>query len=289
MAEHHFRWIDTGESRQRGAFAWFSDDPRTETAVIFVHGFLGDAEGTWLNFQGMVDTHTADYPEWETSDLLFFPYASFRSHITDSAEELVKFLRTMFPAPPEGLFTIDRDLPLLPKPLADLDLEPRTYKQLVLVGHSQGALVIRRALVVIYKDEEPNPTSRILSSQLALFAPAIFGFAPSGMVGTVLGIGRAEKLAMLVLRFSRAFREMEKGDVPAEIQRHTEAFLKRSNLSCFTARVLFGREEEIVTKMEYTDDFPEPSEPNETHTSICKPRARYLRPFKFVFRKTGYA
>jgi pimeloyl-ACP methyl ester carboxylesterase len=289
LSEHHFRWIDTIEPRQRGAFAWFSDHPSTDIAVVFVHGFLGDAEGTWLNFQGMVDTHTSEWEEWSKSDMFFFPYASFRKNITDSAADLVSFLRTMYPSPRPELFAIDRNLPLLPKPLADLDLKPRSYKHLILVGHSQGALIIRRALILIWQDEDGSPLqkSQLLAAKLALFAPAIFGFAPSGWVASVLRVGRVEKLAMLVLDRSPSFAEMKEKAVPRLIEDQTNAILP--SFACFMARVLFGKKDKFVTAMEYVHDLSEPSEPKETHTSICKPRAKYLRPFKFVFRKTPYA
>jgi hypothetical protein len=234
----------------------------------------------------MVDTHTLGWPEWATSDLFFFPYASFRQKIDPSARALVSFLRTIYPNPRREFFEIDRTLPLLPMPLADLDLEPRSYQRLVLVGHSQGALIIRRALILIYKNQGSNPTQslQLLDAKLVLFAPAIFGFSPSGWVGTVLRVGAAEFLAKMVLDRSPSFRQMEEKTVPNEIQEQTDALLPP--FACFSARTLFGEKDNFVTEMEYVHDDPEPSEPGETHTSICKPRVKYLRPLEFVFRKT---
>lgn len=285
MAEHHFNWIDTIDPRQSGAYAWLSDDPSVKTAVVFVHGFLGDAEGTWLNFQGMVDTHASGITDWSASDLFFFPYASFRQNIDSNAWDLVRFLRSIYPNPSRELFEFDRSLPLLPELLLDLDLKPRTYERLILVGHSQGALIIRRALILIFKNPKPKikPIQReqLLAASVALFAPAIFGFSPSGWVGSVLRIGAVESLAGLVLDRSPSFTEMKEKTVPNEIEKQTELLLRP--FACFSARTVFGKKDKFVTSMEYAFDTPTPPEPNENHTSICKPRVKYLRPFEFVF------
>ena len=45
--------------------------PNTDTAVVFIHGFLGDAYGTWIDFQRMIDGHAKVPADWNLADLFF--------------------------------------------------------------------------------------------------------------------------------------------------------------------------------------------------------------------------
>jgi len=71
-----------------------------------------------------------------------------------------------------------------------------------------------------------------------------------------------------------------------QVKEDTAAFLNRSpHLTAFRARVLFGVNDYVVARVEYTDDIPEPSEPNQDHTSIGKPRTCYERPLEFALKR----
>jgi hypothetical protein len=75
--------------------------------------------------------------------------------------------------------------------------------------------------------------------------------------------------------------------IPGKIEKQTDELLQP--FACFIARTLFGVKEKFVTPMEYDHDKPWPTEPKQTHTSICKPRGRYLRPFEFALRENPHA
>ncbi|HXX20941.1 MAG TPA: hypothetical protein VEJ46_16180 [Candidatus Acidoferrum sp.] len=275
--EHHWVPLDRIKS---GSYALISESAQSDTAVVFVHGFLGDASGTWLNFQEMIDSCRMTYPGWAMCDAFFFHYSSFRQSITDSAEELISFVRAVFPNPPGWIFSVPQPFREL-RALLVLRLRMRRYKRLVLVGHSEGAVVIRRAVVLEYKRK--NGGTPILDAKLALFAPAHLGFTPSGWVGACLATGRVEAIAMMILASSPSFVEMKDKAFLEQIRQDTNAFLQESpDLSGLRARVLFGRGERIVVRGEYTRDFPEMPEPNQDHVSICKPRTGYERPLRFV-------
>lgn len=114
------------------AYAYISNDAEVDTAVIFVHGFKGNPTTTWEKFQSMIDSHGARFPEWNHADVFFFTYLDTIDSIDDSADGLRGFVDTVFPS--------------TSKPLATLLGFQREYRKLVLVGHSEGAVVIRAAV-----------------------------------------------------------------------------------------------------------------------------------------------
>jgi len=126
--EHHFTWVDRINP---GGYALISESPKVDTLVIFVHGFLGDAEGTWLNFQEMIDSHHARYPRWAECDVFFFAYPSFFQEITDSAEDFLRFITTIYRTPPNWVFSIPKPSPGIPGTVLALDLPEHTYKNLI--------------------------------------------------------------------------------------------------------------------------------------------------------------
>src|SRR6266478_9185897 len=140
--EHHETWLT---AIRKGAYALLSDGAEVDTAVIFVHGVLGDAQGTWLNFQEFICKVDRGDGPWAKCDVFFFAYPSFRQDITESATQFLKFIGVIFPEPPEAIFRVSKHIPGIPDISLKLTKKP-TYKKLVVVGHSEGGIVIRRAL-----------------------------------------------------------------------------------------------------------------------------------------------
>jgi pimeloyl-ACP methyl ester carboxylesterase len=281
VPEHNHR--DLGEI-SRGAFAWVSDDRDTITAVVFVHGFFGDARKTWLNFTGLIDNHVTAESFWRRADLFFFEYPS-GDHIADNADRLLRFLAQVSPNPPPSLFR-PRLLAPSSKHLTQLvlrwqQLQPRVYQRLLLVGHSEGGLVIRQAM--IRTCQRTNGQSPLLAARLALFAPAHRGVLVTGWVRAVLEVSHGDRL----LGFCPAFDEMKDDEFIRGVERSTDALLAQHKLPAFTARVLFGCEENAVRVQVYTNDTPEECEANQDHVSVCKPRGEYLTPFSFIERVSG--
>jgi pimeloyl-ACP methyl ester carboxylesterase len=279
MAGHHRRDVD---ELARGAFAWVSDDSETNTAVVFVHGFFGDARGTWLNFPGMIDSHVTAESFWHTSDLFFLEYPSYDRHIADNADGLLRFLAHVFPNPPPSLFR-PRSLAPRSKHLVELvlrweQLQPRVYQHLLLVGHSEGAVVIRQAMIDACQRTKGKDT--LLGAHLALFAPAHRGVLVTGWVRAVMEVAGAERL----LELSPAFVEMKDEDFINGVERNTDALLAKHGLPGLTARALFGCDEDLVRVQVYSNDVREECAPNEGHRSVCKPRGGYLTPFAFIER-----
>ena len=251
-----------------------------DKAAIFVHGFGGSSTGTWPYFSVIVD-----WPEfaeaWSRTDIFLYDYRSASYDLLDHAFLFKKFLLTAFPRP-------DWEK-LSPAPYRD----GREYRNLTLVGHSTGAIVIRKALWLI-RDELVNEdeineyshigTSPFFNSRLRLFAPALLGTQFSGWKGLLLKVPYVETLFRAFAYKSRVLQTLEVNRKPLEIlQRQTEEKAnKYLGLTGFRAHVLFGQYEEVVAKEAYTTDYLDEPIAGATHTSICKPTKNFLKPMEFV-------
>jgi pimeloyl-ACP methyl ester carboxylesterase len=280
-AQHHENWLP---DLQNGSYALISDADEVDTAVIFVHGFLGGAESTWLNFQEAICSQITDH--WSKCDVYFFSYRSFGDDITESADDLLTFIQKIFPDPPESIFKIPKRVRELPFPL-ELELTKPSYKQLVLVGHSEGGIVIRRAVDLAYARKITN----VLMARLALFAPAHKGVKLSGWIGACLSVGRVDAIFAPILNSSPAFVEMKQKGLLTEVENHTLAYQSESKgtekgvPASLHAHIVFGREDHVVQKGFILGDCLHKSEKDKDHISICKPKTGYDRPLKFVLKR----
>ncbi|MGA8491931.1 MAG: hypothetical protein WB711_16005, partial [Terriglobales bacterium] len=150
-------------------------------AVIFVHGFYGHPEKTWLQFQTLMDgvESSGMFPWWRTYDSYFYSYDSKRQ-IGSNTSDLLDFIDAVFPSPSWNKIGANG--------IEDL---VRRYDSLVLVGHSEGGVLIRSAILrrIQINDQAgdaPLPYDGILDAHLRLFAPALWGALISGWKGVLL-------------------------------------------------------------------------------------------------------
>jgi pimeloyl-ACP methyl ester carboxylesterase len=294
QVDHFLKSLDASGP---GCYALLSSG-NSDTAVVFVHGFWGDSKDTWLQFQWMIDAYQNKHPWWKQCDLYFYQYSSFSESIDNSAHDFLNFLNTFFPKPPAEMLRIDPDPLLRNFQLPKVVLASRRYRELVLVGHSEGAIVIRRAVVIRGKDlrtsfrlnllKKKNKSVlkrefEMLSARLSLFAPAMRGFAPSGWIGALLAVGRIAAYADPMLHYSTAFVEMQAKTVLDDLREDTHQLLAEFPwIPALRASILFGRKDYVVAKGEYFEDSPEDPVPNQGHVSICKPTPSYSKPLEFV-------
>jgi pimeloyl-ACP methyl ester carboxylesterase len=270
----YYSWIGTPYVN---SFALLSDHPEVDGAVVFVHGFLGDPHETWYAFQEMVTSHSTAQTYWSKRDLFFFTYRSFRNGIETSARSLMDFLNLIFPSPPANILSILGDVPA-PKSLVSLNSQARAYKQLVMVGHSEGGLVIRKAVVM--GEKEPNPVSM---ARLVLFAPAISGVNPSGFKGMLMQLSPVNWIALPFLEDSRAYRDMKSSNFRKDVIGDTlQARDIHQEHGALWAKVLFGSKEDVVEPVKWPGDNQVPEEVGQNHLSICKPKSKYDRPIVVI-------
>jgi pimeloyl-ACP methyl ester carboxylesterase len=274
---NHSRYYSWFGDQYVDSFALLSNDPEVDGAVVFIHGFMGDPHETWYAFQHMTISHATVQTFWSRQDLFFFSYRSFRNGIETSARSLMDFLNLIFPSPPTNILSILGYL-RVPPSLASLDSPRRVYNRLVLVGHSEGGLVARKAAVLAEK--KPCPISK---ARLVLFAPAISGVKPAGFKGMLMKSGPGNWIALPFLTKSFAYRDMTAPEFRNDVINDTlEARKDHADHTGLWAKVIFGSEEDVVTPVKWPGDDQVPEEVGQDHLSICKPTWMYDRPITFV-------
>jgi pimeloyl-ACP methyl ester carboxylesterase len=278
---HHHYFSDFPDS-----FALIADSEHVEDAIVFVHGFGGDAWGTWAQFHLMIDE--LDWiSSFSNTDLYFFQYHSVWERVQSSTDRLLTFLQEVVFEGNIRHFTVRLD-PLLVEP----DLESpeqvsnelsalpsaRQYRRVFLVGHSEGGVVIRNAVLKKAKRNSP-----LLRCSLFLFAPAIAGYAPAGLLGTLATFPGLGKVVDALLRASPAYQDLNDPDLLKPLRQKTEKEAQDPSKPAFRAQILWGRKDRVVKPDKYEEDeefFEERS-----HIEICKPNSDYLVPVGWVAKR----
>jgi pimeloyl-ACP methyl ester carboxylesterase len=153
MSQTHFppQQLRTGKN----SWVYYSKTPNRK-AIIFVHGFNGDPISTWSQF----NVELFREPRCAQFDIIFFGYEGKAWTLESCAQYFFQFL--------ERIFRLDvPDRRSLKFPIRP-DFR---YEEVIIVAHSMGSVVARRALLLA--DDEKQPWSR--RTKLALFAPAHLG------------------------------------------------------------------------------------------------------------------
>ena len=263
----------------RKSYALVCADQSADTMVVFVHGFGGTPTSTWLDFHGLVKICSVNYPWWEKCDLFFYSYESLRTPIGVNAQTLGKFVDHILSKDATGS-------PRFPASSGE------SHARLIFVGHSEGAVVIRRLLIDrlntiekanAHKDDLVLKAAKadiVLSSQLRLFAPACMGTNLSSLLGFATSLST---LVSAIASSSLVRNELlPNSPILRPIESETEnASAKFQGIPGFAAKVLFGDHDQVVYTASYKCD--EIAYANgQDHFSICKPDFSYLRPLEFV-------
>lgn len=259
------------------AGAFYASRHRARRLVIFIHGFRGSATGTWGKFLG---DHSAD-PWWSEADLLFVGYDSMRESIIGVADRLRSMLDDFYPLPSVDTLTVGG--------VSAREDVGSPYSELVILAHSLGGVIARRALLdalVEWKDNligDPAALKpAILHAQLRLFSPASAGFRPAGALGALSAVGSLWGAISVYLRSSSAYSDLQQGStILQETRRRTEALATQPDGAVLRARILWANPEDVVVPERYDTDFVGATADGRTHRSVCKPDDRYRTPLLF--------
>lgn len=247
--------------------------------VVFVHGFLGRSDQTWGDFLQL----TSADEWWRRSDLLFVNYDSARDNITAVADRLRRYLPDFYPLPHHAL-CVNGDIALR-------DDHSAPYGELIVVGHSLGGLVVRRATVDALQecldqaDETTAAHHPLLDAQLRLFSPASAGFRPAGLLGLIRASGLWSGVELL-LRQSSAFTDLQPGShILVDTRRRTESLRGAPGAQATRANIAWANPDNVVISERYDTDPVSHTVEGQSHTSVCKPTTKYDSPWTFV--KTG--
>jgi pimeloyl-ACP methyl ester carboxylesterase len=280
---HTPRYVPAGFVTVEGdePYAALTSKPAPDTAVVFVHGFWGSPTATWGQFKDMVDQYSDVYPWWDLADMFFYAYQSTNIPIRFNAAGLTRYVLEVWNG----------------KWRASHSRADQPYKDLILVGHSEGGVLIRRMIldrletkVAAMKKAQTfdDPNSKlvrddlqsdfILSAFVRLFAPAISGTNFSAWLGFIdraLPASASSLVRNELAPGSPVLRTLRKGTERARVQ---FPYLR----SLFT-RPLFGISDHVVFSDSYQGEQPLWEEGmKNAHRNICKPSIIYKRPLEFV-------
>jgi pimeloyl-ACP methyl ester carboxylesterase len=262
-----------------GSYGLLTGDGSCSTAIVFVHGFWGHSEKTWLQFQTLPDRLNDSW--WRACDLIFYSYDSAGTQIWPNVSSLGTFLRGVFPSPDWRRLGASASGPA------------RRYSNLVLVGHSEGAVLVRGAVLErarLYSVgssatvQEGMRDDGLLHADLCLFAPALFGALICGWKGVLLKSPVLGGLVECCLNKSPAYKQLQSDStVLQQIRAETEDLARRfPDLTALRARNLFGRRDTVASICPLPTDIRSEYEAGKDHGSVCKPSTDYLRPLTFV-------
>jgi pimeloyl-ACP methyl ester carboxylesterase len=259
------------------------DDVRR--AVVFIHGFNGSARGTWTDFLSLVDDAGSASLWWELADLYFFHYQwdSVFQQLTNNTLKIYKFIESVYPKPE-----------IIGRAHA-YRKESFQYDELMLVGHSEGGLVLRKVILqAAEKDkaiktfmwnsryiEVPQPAvSGMLRAKMRLFAPALGGDMQSGFLGFLVSLPVISNF----LSSSAAKKGMNPASQQVTAARdQTKEYTQRLLFDCFRAHVMWAEKDAIISSEKYADDSQCLNPPQGTnHISVCKPTLLFPLPLDFV-------
>jgi pimeloyl-ACP methyl ester carboxylesterase len=170
-----------------------------------------------------------------------------------------------------------------------LSTEP--YDELLLVGHSLGGLVLRRALSDLAQNwiegQDSDREARrpaLLDAKLRLFSPASAGFRSAGWLGLLQASAFWPALNMY-LRRSSAYTDLQpKSEVLTNTRQRTERLVSnhRRELTALQASILWANPDDVVLAERYDSDPVDDSADGASHTTVCKPSDTYETPWPFV-------
>jgi pimeloyl-ACP methyl ester carboxylesterase len=273
-------WANDGGWMTRGE-ALLSATSGANAAVVFVHGWGGDAGGTWEDFQGNFRVLS----EARTTDALFWGYPSRTPTVAFCAAKFREFLADLLDAPAPSILN-----PSLPPGAPPRD-DGFRYSQITLCAHSMGAVIARRAMIDLEREGklgDPRPIIRLL-----LFAPAHKGSNLPLMLASGFGLERLLP-ATLVGNFLRLyFRSLNDLAVGSDTLRRLEEDCRALRVSLenkgedvghLEALVLHAENDHVVEQEPFDDDPPFTAVMKQNHRSICKPDDSYREPLE-VLRK----
>lgn len=234
-------------------------------ALLFIHGFSGDAIKTWSDFPELLP----ERPNFTCRDIIFYGYDGLRADMYASAAIFRDFLDRLFKTTKS--FLADN---LPPSAQRADDFE---YEELVIVSHSLGAVIARRALL----DATRNRSDWVARTKLVLYAPAHKGAKVVNLALEVASSFPFLKLFGIGARFkSPLIDQLKPGSQSLkELLKDTEKATKDGDNTHLVARkVVIAEYENIVQNESFGNDPPPDTIPETTHTSVCKPTRNFLQP-----------
>jgi pimeloyl-ACP methyl ester carboxylesterase len=248
--------------------ALFAVQPNRK-AILFIHGFSGDAIDTWSDFHGLL----LECPKCTKRDVFFYGYDGLRAEMNASAAIFREFLDWFFNS---TKILLNENLPQSAPRTNDFE-----YDELIIVAHSLGAVIARRALL----DATNNKSNWVAKTKMILYAPAHKGANVVDLALEVASSFSFLKLFGIGARFTSPLIDELKPESRSlkKLLEDTKTATKNgTNLHLIACKVVLAEYEKIVVNDIFGDDPAPYAIPETTHTSVCKPNRDFLQPFSHL-------
>lgn len=256
--------ISSNSHCAEGTYALFSLVSKNK-AIIFIHGYNDKPIKAWKSFDVLIPG-TVDLSGY---DIFFFGYDAIKSDLNASAGIFRDFMNLI--SNPSGA--------ILPRHL--YRSRDFTYNEFLLVSHSLGAVISRRAILDAIKEND----SWAIVSRLLLFAPAHKGAPIIDLLKTTLeGLPRLRFIANAFRFYSPLIDQLKPGsETLNKLLDETVEITRKDKGSCLIAKkVVIAQHERIVNNDTFGDDPPAITILNADHKTVCKPNKKYIDPLTLL-------
>jgi hypothetical protein len=233
-----------------------------------VHGFGGAGTATWEIF--LVGT----IAEASKADAFFIDYPSKTHSVAFCAALIRTFLFDLVRDPVYRIIQ-----PSLPANAPNRARDER-YRRVIIVAHSMGAVITRRAVMdferlsaITFSDDELSKFC------LLFFAPAHCGSDIPLLIASGFGLDGVKPLGLAARKFYPSLRDLEEGS-PALIKlaedcRRLREERTQRGLSTYhlCATVYHAQNDRVVSQNDFDHDPPFEPVMGKNHRSICKPKS----------------
>lgn len=236
--------------------------------VIFVHGFGGDPVDTWANFPDVL----RGIDKLADCDFIFYGYDGLTDQANNAAAKFHDFLDRYLAQPAD---IINGRQPVNNARAAF------TYDRVVIVAHSLGAVVTRRALLRAQHVQKLDPTANpwLGAVRLVLFAPAHNG-AHAAAIANAFLMSQDWWVAKVTAAIGQVFvpllQELATGSqlITQLMADTTTAAATAASMDHLIAkRVVWADDENVVFNQDFFRDPPSKLLYGTDHFSVCKPDA----------------
>lgn len=260
-----------------------SQGQQVSCAVVFVHGWGGDGRMTWEHFPEIL----ASLADAAQLDAFFVEYPSREHTVVFCAAKLRQFFYDLVDNPVEAILKKSLPTDAAPRPLAT------RYERIVVVAHSMGAVISRRALLDL--GLLGLPENDLKRFRLLFFAPAHCGSNIARLISSGFGLDflpGARLVGEVARWFMPSLSDLEPGsqtltklvtDARAERQVHKEV------AAYLCAKVYHAQGDKVVEQNDFEGDCPLDPVMRRDHRSICKPDNAYLIPAKALSQQLSDA
>jgi pimeloyl-ACP methyl ester carboxylesterase len=238
----------------------------TGTVIVFVHGFGGGPVTTWSQFENLL-------PGAHHHDLVFFGYDGVRSRCGIPATQLREFLDELWSYP---VRTTNSCLDAAAHRPAGF-----RFDRFILVGHSLGGVICRRALL----DARNGASEWLERTTLALYAPAHMGAHVLALISNVMGVFKLPLAAVAEWAFPVISDLKEGSQFLKDLRDETKGAIERGNAEALRARLVVLAEHDTVVN---TNTFSPHDAPATIlpcgHLEVCRPTPEFTAPLDLLLR-----